>query len=78
MEKAEFIEELFELYKKGGNQLSLVSMKYVRDEDSEWVVVNFGEGVFQRFNVGGYNSQGILLEFARFLSNRNDYDWIYT
>lgn len=75
-DKRDFVKKLFELYVAGGNQEGIQDMAYVKDSNSEYVVVKFDETSAKKFSVLGDNPQGILIDFAKFLSNMDAYDWI--
>ena len=77
MDKASFVEELWQFYKNVvGNELEIVDMTYVTDGALEYVYVTFGAGSQKRFSVWGDNRQGILADFGKFIARYDDYPWL--
>lgn len=74
--KADFVNELKILYMKNAkNPMSFEDMEYINDTAGEWVKVTFKTGGVKRFSVAADSEQGILIDFAKFLKNFNDYQW---
>lgn len=73
--KQDFINELKVLYMdKGKNSIGMTDMQYQRTSGGEYVVVWFGNSK-KRFSIYCDNEQGILIDFAKFLGNFNDFEW---
>lgn len=75
-EKEVFVERLCDFFVSNVST-QIENMTYAREGFEEYVYVSFRSGSRKRFCITGDSNQAILKDFVKFLSNFDDYKWLY-
>lgn len=75
-EKMVFVERLCDFYVTNVST-QVVNMTYAREGFEEYVYVSFRSGSRKRFCVTGDSNEAILKDFVKFLSDFDNYKWLY-
>lgn len=77
-EKAVFIQSLSNFFcnSEANKNDKIKELRYAKGNYSEFLYVIYSGHAQKRIFINGDNERGILLDFARFLNRRGDWEWL--
>ncbi len=75
--KEEYVRKLCAFYQETDPAFQITEMEYKVDScGNEWVEVQFISGAKKRFCVNCDSNRAIFLDFAKFIKNFREYEWM--